>query len=282
MATAGSVDDGKSTLIGRLLHDTRSILDDQLDAVQVTSQERGDGRLDLALLTDGLRAEREQGITIDVAYRFFTTPRRSFILADTPGHVRYTRNMVTGASTADVAIVLDRRPPRRRRAVQAPRVHRLAAGRAAHRRVRQQDGPDRLGPRRVRGDRADFAAFGRRVGLPDVAAVPISALNGDNVVERSDAAPWYDGPPLLEYLEGVDVAADRRVLGAAPACRCSGWCARTTTPTTTTAATPARSPAACCGRATRSWSLPQRRTLAGGAHRHASTARSRRRSRRCR
>ena len=215
VATAGSVDDGKSTLIGRLLHDTRSILDDQLDAVHVTSQERGDGRLDLALLTDGLRAEREQGITIDVAYRFFTTPRRSFILADTPGHVRYTRNMVTGASTADVAIVLI---DARHGVVEQSKRHAFIASLLGVPHivacVNKMDLIDW-----DRGEfeaiAADFAAFGRRVGLPDVAAVPVSALNGDNVVERSDAAPWYDGPPLLEYLEEVDVAADRRVFGAA-------------------------------------------------------------------
>ena len=214
VATAGSVDDGKSTLIGRLLHDTSSILDDQLDAVQSTSRERGDGRLDLALLTDGLRAEREQGITIDVAYRFFTTTRRSFILADTPGHVRYTRNMVTGASTADVAIVLiDARhgvvEQSKRHAFIASLLgvpHLVAA-------VNKMDlvGWDRGEFRAIAGD---FGAFARRVGLPDVTAIPISALEGDNVVGRSDAAPWYDGPPLLEYLEGVDVAADRKVFDA--------------------------------------------------------------------
>ena len=215
VATAGSVDDGKSTLIGRLLHDTRSILDDQLDAVHVTSRERGDGRLDLALLTDGLRAEREQGITIDVAYRFFTTPRRSFILADTPGHVRYTRNMVTGASTADVAIVLI---DARHGVVEQSKRHAFIASLlGVPHIVACVNKMDLIDWDRGEFDAiaADFAAFGRRVGVPDMAAVPVSALNGDNVVERSDAAPWYDGPPLLEYLEEVDVAADRRVFGAA-------------------------------------------------------------------
>ena len=214
VATAGSVDDGKSTLIGRLLHDTSSILDDQLDAVESTSRERGDGRLDLALLTDGLRAEREQGITIDVAYRFFATSRRSFILADTPGHVRYTRNMVTGASTADVAIVLiDARhgvvEQSKRHAFIASLLgvpHLVAA-------VNKMDLVD-WDQREFRAIADDFGAFARRVGLPDVTAIPISALVGDNVVGRSDAAPWYDGPPLLEYLEGVDVAADRKVFDA--------------------------------------------------------------------
>ncbi len=211
VATAGSVDDGKSTLIGRLLHDTKSILDDQLDAVESTSRERGDGRLDLALVTDGLRAEREQGITIDVAYRFFTTPRRSFILADTPGHVRYTRNMVTGASTADVALVLiDARQgvveQSKRHVFLASLLHvpHLVAC------VNKMDLVD-WDKDVYDGIVSDLAAFGRRVGMPDAHAIPISALNGDNVVEPSDATPWYDGPPLLEYLEGIDVAADRKV-----------------------------------------------------------------------
>jgi bifunctional enzyme CysN/CysC len=215
VVTAGSVDDGKSTLIGRLLHDTKSILDDQLDAVEHTSRERGDVRLDLALLTDGLRAEREQGITIDVAYRFFTTPRRSFILADTPGHVRYTRNMVTGASTADLAIVLI---DARQGVVEQSKRHAFIASllRVPHvvACVNKMDLVD--------WDRATFEAivadlgrFARRVGLPAGEGIPISALNGDNVVGRSDAAPWYAGPPLLEYLESVDVAADRQVFDAA-------------------------------------------------------------------
>jgi bifunctional enzyme CysN/CysC len=211
VATAGSVDDGKSTLIGRLLHDTKSILDDQLDAVEVTSRERGDGRLDLALVTDGLRAEREQGITIDVAYRFFTTPRRSFILADTPGHVRYTRNMVTGASTADVALVLI---DARQGVVEQSKRHVFLASllQVPHlvACVNKMDLVD-WDKDVYDGIVSDLAAFGRRVGMPDAHAIPISALNGDNVVEPSDATPWYDGPPLLEYLEGIDVAADRKV-----------------------------------------------------------------------
>jgi bifunctional enzyme CysN/CysC len=215
VVTAGSVDDGKSTLIGRLLHDTKSILDDQLDQVELTSRERGDGRLDLALLTDGLRAEREQGITIDVAYRFFTTPKRSFILADTPGHVRYTRNMVTGASTADVALVLiDARQglveQSKRHAFIASLLHvpHLVAC------VNKMDLVDwDQGVFDAIMD--DLAAYGRRLALPEVHGIPISALNGDNVVERSDAAPWYDGPPLLPYLEDIDVAADRHVFDEA-------------------------------------------------------------------
>ena len=146
LATAGSVDDGKSTLIGRLLFDSKAVMEDQLASVERTSKERGHDYTDLALVTDGLRAEREQGITIDVAYRYFATPKRKFIIADTPGHVQYTRNMVTGASTAQLAIVLGRRPQRAARAVPPPRVPGVAAGHPAHRAGGQQDGPDRLGP----------------------------------------------------------------------------------------------------------------------------------------
>ena len=209
VATAGSVDDGKSTLIGRLLHDTKSILEDQLEAVQRTSVERGDGRLDLALLTDGLRAEREQGITIDVAYRFFATARRSFILADTPGHVRYTRNMVTGASTADLALVLI---DARQGVLEQSRRHAFIASllRVPHvvAVVNKMDLVDFDEDTFLRiAD--DFRAFARRMGADDVDAIPVSALLGDNVVERSGAMDWYDGPPLLRYLEEVDVAADR-------------------------------------------------------------------------
>jgi bifunctional enzyme CysN/CysC len=211
VATAGSVDDGKSTLIGRLLHDTKAILEDQLDAVRRTSRERGDGRLDLALLTDGLRAEREQGITIDVAYRFFSTPRRSFILADTPGHVRYTRNTVTGASTADVAIVLiDARQgvleqTRRHAAIAALlRVPHVVAC------VNKMDLVD-WDEWAFASIAADFGSVAARLGLPDVRAIPVSALHGDNVAGPSTAAPWYDGPPLLAYLEEVDVADPRRL-----------------------------------------------------------------------
>jgi bifunctional enzyme CysN/CysC len=215
VVTAGSVDDGKSTLIGRLLHDTKSILDDQLDAVEVTSRERGDGRFDLALLTDGLRAEREQGITIDVAYRFFATARRSFILADTPGHVRYTRNMVTGASTADAAIVLI---DARQGVVEQSKRHAfITALLHVPHVVACVNKMDLVDWDRDVYDSIlkDLGAFARRVGLPELEGIPISALNGDNVVTRSDAAEWYDGPPLLEYLEAVDVAADRQAFDSA-------------------------------------------------------------------
>jgi bifunctional enzyme CysN/CysC len=212
VATAGSVDDGKSTLIGRLLHDTRSILEDQLESVARTSRERGDGRLDLALLTDGLRAEREQGITIDVAYRFFSTARRSFVLADTPGHVRYTRNTVTGASSADVAVVLI---DARHGVLEQSKRHAFIAAtlRVPHvvACVNKMDliGWDQTAFSTIAGEFREFAA---RLGIPDVTVIPVSALHGDNVVEPSEAAPWYAGPPLLAHLEEIDVEEDRRHL----------------------------------------------------------------------
>ena len=204
LATAGSVDDGKSTLIGRLLLDTKLLLSDQLAAVS----HRG-GAPDLAALTDGLRAEREQGITIDVAYRYFATPRRAFILADTPGHERYTRNMFTGASTADLAIVLiDARAGvviQTRRHAQISAVlgirHVVAA-------VNKMDLVD-FSQQRFDAVAAQARQLGERIGLADLHVIPISALDGDNVVNRSDRMPWYDGPALLEFLETVDVAADR-------------------------------------------------------------------------
>ncbi len=207
IATAGSVDDGKSTLIGRLLYDSKAILEDQLDAVQRTSAERGDGRLDLALLTDGLRAEREQGITIDVAYRYFATPRRRFILADTPGHVQYTRNMVTGASTADVAVVL---VDARAGVTEQSKRHAFVSDLLGIRRfvlcVNKMDlvGFDESRFDAIADDFRDFAA--RLEGRPQLDVVPISALHGDNVVERSENMPWYDGPPLLALLEEIEVA----------------------------------------------------------------------------
>ena len=203
LATAGSVDDGKSTLIGRLLHDSRAIADDQLAAIEQASRRRGGDSIDLALLTDGLRAEREQGITIDVAYRYFSTPRRRFILADTPGHVQYTRNMVTGASTADAAIVLvDARhgvleQTRRHAAIAALlRVPHLVVAVNKMDLVAFDEGP-------FAAIAADVAAVARRLGLPETIAIPLSALHGDNVVERSRAMAWYEGPPLLEFLETV-------------------------------------------------------------------------------
>jgi len=203
LATAGSVDDGKSTLVGRLLHDTRSVLADQLAAVARASRDRGLADLDLSLLTDGLRAEREQGITIDVAYRYFATPRRTFVLADTPGHVQYTRNMVTGASTAELAVVL---VDAVRGVVEQTRRHLAVAALLAVPHVALAvNKMDLVGYAedvfvRIRDEVSAYAAAH---GVDDVVAIPVSALRGDNVVERSTAMPWYLGPTLLEHLESV-------------------------------------------------------------------------------
>jgi len=207
VATAGSVDDGKSTLLGRLLHDAKGVLADQLDAVAAASRRRGlsDGELDLSLLTDGLRAEREQGITIDVAYRYFATPRRTFVLADTPGHVQYTRNMVTGASTADVAVVL---VDVRHGVTEQSRRHAAVAAllRVPHV-VLVVNKMDLVGWDRAAFDRVatQFRTWAAALGLYDVPAVPVSALHGDNVVTAAGQAGWYAGPTLLELLETIDV-----------------------------------------------------------------------------
>ncbi|WP_205630097.1 sulfate adenylyltransferase subunit 1, partial [Streptomyces albus] len=207
-ATAGSVDDGKSTLVGRLLHDSKSVLSDQLEAVSRASQERGQQAPDLALLTDGLRAEREQGITIDVAYRYFATPRRRFILADTPGHVQYTRNMVTGASTAELAVVL---VDARNGVVEQTRRHAAVAAllRVPHV-VLAVNKMDLAGYREdVFARIADeFTAYATSLGVPEVTAIPISALEGDNVVTPSAHMDWYSGPTVLEHLETVPVTHD--------------------------------------------------------------------------
>ncbi|MGO9883007.1 MAG: sulfate adenylyltransferase subunit 1 [Solirubrobacteraceae bacterium] len=211
IATAGSVDDGKSTLIGRLLHDSKSILEDQLEHVQQTSERRGDGYLNLALLTDGLRAEREQGITIDVAYRYFQTPRRKFIIADTPGHEQYTRNMVTGASTADLSIVL---VDARNGVSEQTRRHVFIASllRIPHVVVcvNKMDlvGYDEDTFYEILEEVTDWAA---RLQIPDMTFIPISALRGDNVVDRSRAMQWYGGAPLLYHLEHVVIAPDRNL-----------------------------------------------------------------------
>jgi sulfate adenylyltransferase large subunit len=209
LATAGSVDDGKSTLIGRLLLDAKAVLADQLAHVEEASRRKGASEPDLALFTDGLRAEREQGITIDVAYRYFATTRRRFILADTPGHVQYTRNMVTGASTADLAIVL---VDARKGVVEQTRRHASIASllRVPHlvvavNKMDLVDWSEETFDRIVR----EFAAVRDRLrGVKEVTFLPISALHGDNVVDRSPASPWYEGPPLLEHLETVDPAAE--------------------------------------------------------------------------
>ncbi|MFD3975707.1 sulfate adenylyltransferase subunit 1, partial [Streptomyces cyaneofuscatus] len=204
-ATAGSVDDGKSTLVGRLLHDSKSILTDQLEAVEQASLSRGQEAPDLALLTDGLRAEREQGITIDVAYRYFATTRRRFILADTPGHVQYTRNMVTGASTAELAVVL---VDARNGVVEQTRRHAAVAAllRVPHvvLAVNKMDLVDYAEPV-FAAIAEEFTAYAASLGVPEITAIPISALAGDNVVEPSAHMDWYGGPTVLEHLETVAV-----------------------------------------------------------------------------
>ncbi len=204
-ATAGSVDDGKSTLIGRLLYDSKQVLTDQMTHVEEVSERRGDGFVNLALLTDGLRAEREQGITIDVAYRYFQTPRRKFIIADTPGHEQYTRNMVTGASTADLSLkLLDARAG----VVEQSKRHAYIASllRIPHVVVcvNKMDlvDWDQGVYERIVGEFSDFAA---PLGIENLTFIPISALEGDNVVDRSTHTPWYTGPSLLDHLEGVEI-----------------------------------------------------------------------------
>ena len=208
LATAGSVDDGKSTLVGRLLHDSKSVLTDQLEAVTRVSNERGQEEADLALLTDGLRAEREQGITIDVAYRYFATARRRFILADTPGHVQYTRNMVTGASTAELAVVL---VDARNGVVEQTRRHAAVAAllRVPHvvLAVNKMDLVD-YDEARFAEVANTFTEYAKALGVPDVRSIPVSALRGDNVVDPSAHMDWFSGPTLLEYLETVPVETD--------------------------------------------------------------------------
>ena len=206
--TAGSVDDGKSTLIGRLLYDSKSIFQDQYDAIEEVSKRRGEEGVNFALLTDGLKAEREQGITIDVAYRYFSTPKRKFIIADTPGHIQYTRNMVTGASTANVALILI---DARQGVLEQTRRHAIIASllQIPHLVVcinkmdlveYSQEVYDRI--------HDDFESFASKLDVHDVSFIPISALKGDNVVDRSASMPWYEGSTLLYYLENVHIASD--------------------------------------------------------------------------
>ena len=212
LATAGSVDDGKSTLIGRLLYDSKAVMEDQWASVQRTSKERGHDYTDLSLVTDGLRAEREQGITIDVAYRYFATPRRKFIIADTPGHIQYTRNMVTGASTAALVIVL---VDARHGLLEQSRRHAfLASLLGIQHLVLAVNKMDLVGWDKeiFESIRDEFHAFAARLDVQDVATIPMSALHGDNVVTKSDRAPWYDGPALLSHLEEVYIAGDRNLV----------------------------------------------------------------------
>ena len=207
--TAGSVDDGKSTLIGRLFHDTKSIFEDQLEAIEQSSKKRGDENINLALLTDGLRAEREQGITIDVAYRYFATPKRKFIIADTPGHIQYTRNMVTGASTANLALIL---VDARNGVVEQTRRHSFIADLLGIKHIAvcinkmdlvnyEEDSYEKV--------LRQFSEFASRLeNVSELTFIPLSALKGDNVVERSENMPWYKGPPLLYHLENVYFGSD--------------------------------------------------------------------------
>ncbi len=206
--TAGSVDDGKSTLIGRLLYDSKSIFEDQYEAVKASSEQRGEEYVNLALLTDGLRAEREQGITIDVAYRYFATPKRKFIIADTPGHIQYTRNMVTGASTANLAIVLI---DARKGVIEQTMRHAFIASllKIPHIVVciNKMDLVE-YKQETFNSIRKDFEAFASKLESIDISFIPISALNGDNVVDRSKNMPWYEGPTLLYQLENIHIASD--------------------------------------------------------------------------
>lgn len=206
--TAGSVDDGKSTLIGRLLYDSKSILIDQLETLEAQSKNKENGEIDLALLTDGLRAEREQGITIDVAYKYFSTPKRKFIIADAPGHIQYTRNLVTGASTANLMVVLI---DARQGVIEQTRRHSIVASLLGIPHivvaVNKMDlaGFDK---RTFEHIVADYEAMAQSLGLKDVQYIPMSALRGDNVVEESASMPWYKGPSLLAYLEDINISSD--------------------------------------------------------------------------
>jgi sulfate adenylyltransferase subunit 1 len=206
--TAGSVDDGKSTLIGRLLYDSKSILADQLEAIERSTRNKANGEIDLALLTDGLRAEREQGITIDVAYRYFSTPKRKFIIADAPGHVQYTRNMITGASNASLIIVL---VDARQGVVEQTRRHSIIASLlkiphvvVAINKMDLVDFSEDVYNNIV----IDYSNVAKQLGLKDVTYIPMSALQGDNIVDRSDQTPWYDGKPLLQFLEEIELNND--------------------------------------------------------------------------
>ena len=210
--TAGSVDDGKSTLIGRLLYDSKSIFQDQYEQIEKVSEKRGEEGVNLALLTDGLKAEREQGITIDVAYRYFSTPKRKFIIADTPGHIQYTRNMVTGASTANVALLLI---DARNGVIEQTKRHAIIASLLQIPHVvvciNKMDLVD-YKEEAFNKIHDEFEAFATKLDVKDVSFIPISALNGDNVVDRSENMPWYDGTTLMYYLENVHISSDHNFI----------------------------------------------------------------------
>ena len=212
--TAGSVDDGKSTLIGRLLYDSKSIFEDQMEAVKISSERRGDENVNLALLTDGLKSEREQGITIDVAYRYFSTPKRKFIIADTPGHIQYTRNMVTGASTANLAIILI---DARKGVIEQTKRHSLIASLLGIPHVvicvTKMDLVD-YAEEDFERIKKEYKEFSAKLSVKDVTFIPISALVGDNVVEKSNKMDWYKGTTLLYYLENVHIGNDNNLIDA--------------------------------------------------------------------
>ncbi len=210
--TAGSVDDGKSTLIGRLLYDSKSIFEDQYEQIKQTSERRGEETVNLALLTDGLKSEREQGITIDVAYRYFATPKRKFIIADTPGHIQYTRNMVTGASTANVALIL---VDARHGVIEQTKRHAIIASLLQIPHivlcVNKMDLVD-YEEKRFEDIKEDFSQFASKLDVSDIDFIPISALNGDNVVNKSTNMDWYDGSTLMYYLENVHIGSDHNLI----------------------------------------------------------------------
>ena len=210
--TAGSVDDGKSTLIGRLLYESKAVFEDQLEAVKKASERSGDGEMNLALLTDGLKSEREQGITIDVAYRYFSTPNRKFIIADTPGHIQYTRNMVTGASTANAALVL---VDARKGVQEQTRRHAFIASllQIPHLVVciNKMDLVD-YAEEVYQQIRQEFELFAAKLDVKDIHFIPVSALKGDNIVNRSENMPWYQGSTLLYYLENVHIGSDENLI----------------------------------------------------------------------
>ena len=210
--TAGSVDDGKSTLIGRLLYDSKSIFQDQYEQIEAVSEKRGEDGVNLALLTDGLKAEREQGITIDVAYRYFSTPKRKFIIADTPGHIQYTRNMVTGASTANVALLLI---DARNGVIEQTKRHAIIASLLQIPHVvvciNKMDLVD-YGEEAFNKIHDEFEEFATKLDVKDVSFIPVSALKGDNIVERSKEMPWYEGPTLMYYLENVHISSDHNFI----------------------------------------------------------------------
>lgn len=214
VSTCGSVDDGKSTLIGRILYDSKSLFDDQLEALERVSRLKGDEQVNWADLTDGLREEQEQGITIDVAYRYFATPRRKFIVADTPGHVQYTRNMVTGASTANLALVL---VDARNGVIEQTRRHSYIASLLGIPHlvvcINKMDLVD-YSEARFDEIRADFSAFATKLDIQDITCIPISALHGEHVIETSDKMPWHQGPSLMEFLETVHIGSDRNLMDA--------------------------------------------------------------------